>query len=163
MVLDWVGGGECQAPAAECHACPPGKETQHTLCTKRPSTHCAQRDPAQIVHKETLHTLCTKRPSTHCAQRDPAHIVHKDTQHTLCTKRPSTHCAQRDPAHIVHKETQHTLCMKLDRFQVKKILLPLVLEPQTAQTMVSHYTMFSRLPNASGYYKVTVRSGGYGH
>jgi len=85
MVLEWVEGGEYQAPAAECHACPPGKETQHTLC------------------------------------------------------------------------------MKLDRLQVKKILLPLVLEPQTAQTMVSHYTMFSRLPHASGYYKVTDRSGGYGN
>jgi len=60
MVLDWVGGGECQVPAAEC--LPP------------------------------------------------------------------------------QKETQYPVYRRLERLQVKKILLPLVLEPQAAQTVVSHYT-----------------------
>jgi len=38
------------------------------------------------------------------------------------------------------KETQYPLYRRLGRLQVKKILLSLVLEPQAAQTVVSHYT-----------------------
>jgi hypothetical protein len=38
------------------------------------------------------------------------------------------------------KEIQYPLYRRLDRLQVKKILLPLVLESQAAQTVVSHYT-----------------------
>jgi len=38
------------------------------------------------------------------------------------------------------KETQYPLYRRLGRLQVQKILLPLVLEPQAAHIMVSHYT-----------------------
>jgi len=61
------------------------------------------------------------------------------------------------------KKTHYPLYRRLDGLQVKKILFPLVLESQAAQTVVSHYTMFSQVPRATGYYKVTVGSGRYGH